>query len=127
LELKTAIAAIKGRWDVRTLTANVEGGGNIDIRMLPLPNQPGRKKLTIHIEQLGRVLSAMGLYANIAGGKLEGEITYDTPDVGGGLLRITDFELKNPPVFVQLLNMLSLEQLLAGTNTTLVKSATIPV
>lgn len=122
-----AVHATKGHWEVQKLAALVDGKSRIAMQMNPLKNQPGRKKLTIDVQDLGHTLTTLGVYDQLGGGHMSGEITYDAPQVGGGLIKIDHFELKNPPVLVQLLSLLSLEQLLAGTTSTLFKTATVPV
>lgn len=125
--LIASVKANKGNWDLQTMSALVDGSYKVNVQMTALKNQPGRKKLTIDVQDLGRTLSSLGIYDQLEHGKMTGEITYDTPDVGGGLIKIENFELKNPPVLVQLLSLLSLEQLLSGTSSTRFRTGTIPV
>lgn len=125
--LATTLKATNGRWDVQKLSTFVDGTSAVNITSTPLRGAPGRKKLVLDIQDLGRTLVVLGVYDKLDHGKLTGEITYDTPDTGTGLVKITNFELKNPPVLVQLLSLLSLEQLLAGTSSTLFKTGEVPL
>ena len=129
-ELQNVVAQLKakhGKWDVQKVAALVNNSAKVNVLMVPLKGQAGRKKLTIDVDNLGLTLDTLGIYDKLARGKMTGEITYDNDNVGGGVIKLSDFELKNPPTLVQLLSLLSLEQLLAGTNSTLFKTATIPV
>ncbi len=119
--------ATKGRWDLQKLTALVNDAHKVNILTTQLRGQAGRKKMTIDIQDLGSTLNAFDIYDKLEHGKLSGEITYDTPEVGGGILTLIDFELKNPPILVQLMSLLSLEQLLSGTSSTKFKTGSIPV
>jgi hypothetical protein len=121
------LTAKKGKWDVEKLMAFVDGSSRISIATTPLKGQPGRKKLSIAVQNLGRTLEVLGIYDKLEHGKMTGEITYDTPEVGGGLIKLEDFELKNPPTLVQLLSLLSLQQLLSGSSSTQFETATVPV
>jgi Protein of unknown function/AsmA-like C-terminal region len=118
--------AVKGRWDVGKLTALVDGK-NIHVVRNALPGQTGRSQMTLVIEDLGRTLDVTGIYSQLNKGRLTGDITYDSRDVGGGVLKIEDFEVKNPPVMMQIMSLLSLEQMFSGSSSTLFKTATIPV
>ena len=118
--------AVKGRWEVGKLDALVDGKRILVVRNT-LPGQPGRSVMTLAIDDLGRALDVTGLYSQLAKGRLTGDITYDSRDVGGGVLKITDFEVKNPPVMMQVMSLLSLEQMFSGSSSTLFKTATIPV
>ncbi len=118
--------AVKGRWEVGKLTALVEGS-KIHIVRNALPGQKGRSQMTLVIDNLGRTLDVTGIYSQLSNGRLTGEITYDSRDVGGGVLKIDDFEVKNPPVMMQVMSLLSLEQMFSGSSSTLFKTATIPV
>lgn len=126
-KVDASVKATNGRWDVQKLVAFVDGSQKVNITTVPLKGQGQRKKLTINIANLGRTLDVLGIYDKLQNGKMSGEITYDTPDVGGGLIRIDDFELKNPPTLVQLLSLLSLEQMLSGSSSTLFEKAVVPV
>lgn len=118
--------AVKGKWEVARLNALVEGK-TIAIVRADLPGQAGRSRMTLAIDDLGRTLDVTGIYSQLSNGKLTGEITYDSREVGGGVLHIENFEVKNPPVMMQVLSLLSLEQLLSGSSSTLFKTATVPV
>ncbi|RYG62230.1 MAG: hypothetical protein EON60_00480 [Alphaproteobacteria bacterium] len=126
-KLDANVKAIKGRWNVQNLKAFVDGKHKVSVISTPLRGQGQRKRLNIDIADLGRTLEVMGVYDKLAHGRMTGEITYDTPEVGGGLIRIDDFELKNPPTLVQLLSLLSLEQLLSGSSSTMFEKAVVPV
>ncbi len=118
--------AVKGRWEVGRLDALVDGK-KIHIVRNALPGQSGRSQMTLVIDDLGRTLDVTGIYSQLAKGRLTGDITYDSRDIGGGVLRIDNFEVKNPPVMMQVMSLLSLEQMFSGTGSTLFKTATIPV
>lgn len=122
-----SLKATKGHWDVQRISALVDGSAKVNVQMVPLKGAAGRKKLIIDVQDLGRTLDALGVYDKLSGGHLSGEIVYDTPDVGGGTIKIENFELKNPPVLVRLLGLLSLEQLLASTGSMFFKTAVVPL
>lgn len=125
--VEALLDANKGRWDIQRFTAMVDGNSAVNVRLVPLRGQPGRRRLTLNADDLGRTLTALGIYDKLKGGKLAGDITYDAPNIGGGLLKLDNFELRNPPTLVKLLSLLSLEQLLSGTDSTLFSHGTIPV
>lgn len=121
------VEGVDGRWDIHQFTAKVNGQANVNVRLVPLEGQGQRRKLTVAVDDLGSTLKALGLYANLKGGRLAGEMTYDTPEVGGGTFTLTSFSLDNAPIVMKLLGLLSLEQLLAGTNNVLFDKAVLPV
>lgn len=121
------VRGVDGRWDINRFTAKVNDKANVDVRLVPLAGQGQRRKLTVAIDDLGSTLRAMGLYANLNGGRLNGEMTYDTPEVGGGTFVLKGFSLDNAPIVMKLLGLLSLEQLLSGTNNVLFDRASLPV
>lgn len=128
--LKNVIAqltASDGRWDIQRFTGNLVGGSSVSIRLVPLKGQGGRRKLTLNIDDLGATLSTLGMYERLKGGKMWGDIVYDSRQVGSGVLKMSHFELDNPPVLVKLLSLVSLQQLLAGTDSVLFSSAVLPV
>ncbi len=126
-KVDASLKATQGRWSVQSLKALVDGKHKVSVVSTPLRGQGQRKRMDIDIADLGRTLSVLGIYDKLEHGRMTGEITYDTPDVGGGLIRIDNFELKNPPTLVQLLSLLSLEQLLSGSSSTLFEKAVVPV
>lgn len=113
--------------DINSFTATHSGGDAVQITESALPGQAGRRKQSIRVENLGGLLRTLDLYHALLGGRLEGEITYDAPNSGGGVLSLRDYELDNPPTLVRLLSMLSLEQLFAGTHKLIFTKAIIPV
>jgi hypothetical protein len=121
------VRGVDGRWDINRFTAKVDNKANVDVRLVPLQGQGQRRKLTVAVDDLGATLKAMGLYANLNGGRLNGEMTYDTPEVGGGTFVLKNFSLDNAPIVMKLLGLLSLEQLLSGTNNVLFDRASLPV
>ncbi|MBI1308735.1 MAG: hypothetical protein GC129_02605 [Proteobacteria bacterium] len=118
------LKAVDGRWDIERFVGNV-GADKVNIRSTGLAG--GKRKLMLNIDNLGAALNTMGLYEPLRGGKLWGDITYDTPDKGKGELHIEKFELKDPPLLMRLLSLISLEQLVAGTDTILFNTAVVPL
>lgn len=116
-----------GRWDVDNLKASVDGGGRIDIALQPIAGQRGRRRLTMDIQNAGQVAKALGFYDRLIGGRLQGEINYDSDEVGAGVLTLKDFELANPPILVSILSLVSLEQLLSGVGSIIFKEARVPL
>lgn len=121
------VKATNGRWNVQNLKALVDGQHKVSVVSTPLRGQGQRRKMDIDIADLGRTLNVLGIYDKLEHGHMTGEITYDTPEVGGGLIRIDNFEVKNPPTLVQLLSLLSLEQLLSGSSSTMFEKGVVPV
>ena len=125
-DVSAALQVAGGEWNVSKFRATVEGTV-IAMERKPLPGQPGRSRMTLAVADLGRTLKALGVYHQLEGGRLNGEMTYDSPTVGGGVVRIEEFTLDNPSLLVQLLSLLSLEQLLSGSTSTMFKQATLPL
>lgn len=113
--------------DINSFTATQAGGELVQVTETALPGQAGRRKQSIRVENLGGLLRTLDIYQPLLGGRLEGEITYDAPKSGGGVLSLRDFELDNPPTLVRLLSLLSLEQLFAGTDKLIFTKAIIPI
>lgn len=126
-QVKGQMNARNGRWDIQHLSGLVNGQSKVSIRLVPIARQGERRKLSLNVDDLGATLSTLGIYQRLQGGRLNGDITYDSPQVGGGVLKVTDFSLQNPPIMMQILSLVSLEQLVAGTDSTLFKTATLPV
>jgi hypothetical protein len=122
--LVAGLTARNGRWNLRTLQAKVDGNP-VNVASTMLADK--RERMSVNVADLGKLLRALGLYQDLRGGRLSGDITYDAPGVGGGVLEMKKFEVANPPVLVRLLGMLSLQQLLAGGDSTLFDSAEIPL
>lgn len=123
--VKAYLKAEDGKWAVQDLKADVQDGGKVDINTTKLGG--GRERLAVAVENLGQLLTVTGIYDKLKGGKISGEINYDTPSVGGGVLTMYDFELNKPPTLVKLLGMLSLTQLLEGVDSIIFRKATIPL
>jgi len=127
LDGMSAVILLKnGDWAVQKLNATVEGTP-VALERKPLPGQPDRSRMTVAVADLGRTLKALGVYHSLEGGRLQGEMNYDSPTVGGGVVRIEEFTLDNPSLLVQILSLLSLEQLLSGSSSTMFKQATLPL
>ncbi len=107
-----------GAWDITRLQGQT-AGGSLNIRR-------SNKGLEVNLENAGAVLQALGLYARVKGGKIFGTLRGPSHALAGEL-KITDFELKNPPTFLKILGLLSLEQLVAGTDTTKFTNGVIPL
>jgi hypothetical protein len=118
------LAANAGKWEIHQFTAKVEGN---PVSVVSTNSADGRRKLNVNIENTGQLLRGLGLYKDLRDGRLAGEINYDSPDVGAGVLQMKHFELANPPVLVRLLGLLSLPQLIAGTDSVLFDKASIPL
>ncbi|NBV54199.1 MAG: DUF3971 domain-containing protein [Proteobacteria bacterium] len=112
-------------WDIERLTGVVEGGSQVSLRMIN--SGRNQRKLMLNIENVGTTLAALGIYGSLRGGKLWGDIVYTAPQVGSGQLKMEGFELKNPPLMMKILGLISLEQLVAGTDTTLFQRAVLPL
>jgi hypothetical protein len=118
------LVARDGRWEINNFVAKIGGNG---VSVVSSQNTDKRRKLTVNVENTGQVLRALGFYKDLRDGRLSGEINYDTPDIGAGVLEMKKFELSNPPVLVRLLGLLSLPQLIAGTDSVLFDKASIPL
>jgi hypothetical protein len=118
------LAANAGKWEIHQFTAKVEGN---PVSVVSTNGGDGRRKLNVSIDNTGQLLRALGLYKDLRNGRMAGEINYDSPDVGAGVLQMKHFELANPPVLVRLLGLLSLPQLIAGTDSVLFDKANIPL
>lgn len=111
-------------WDPTTFAANILNGSRIRLTQ----NGPPRKQvLNVQIDDLGQTLRVLGAYENLQGGKLEGSITYTGPRTGQGRLTLTNFELRRMPTLMRLLSLISLEQLVAGTDTLIFNKAIFPI
>ncbi|PIZ30465.1 MAG: hypothetical protein COY40_04525, partial [Alphaproteobacteria bacterium CG_4_10_14_0_8_um_filter_53_9] len=121
------VGAKEGHYDLRRFTGRLGEDGHVNIRREPLEGQPGRSVMKVNVERLGDVLNSLGLYDKLKGGSLFGEIFYDAPDVGGGVLTLRSFELKKPPLLMQILGLISLQQLVAGTDAVLFERGEFPV
>jgi hypothetical protein len=114
-----------GHWKARRFKAVLDGSSTIAIRTVELGGT--KSKLMVHIDDLGRALNALGLYDKLTGGLLKGSLIYTDDTHATGTFRLTRFELKNPPILMRLLSLLSLQQLVAGSDGTLFEAAEIPV
>ena len=123
--VKASLNAREGRWDIERFEGVVDGTLAVSIRLMPIGG--GKRKLTLNAADLGRTLASLGIYDKLRGGTLFGDIIYDTPSRGKGQLKLLDFQLINPPTLMKLLGLLSLEQLVAGTDSTKFNRATLPV
>ncbi len=110
----------QGPWDVTRVVGDVEAGGRLSI-----VRQGNR--LNLNIPNLGRTLEVFGLYDKLKGGTLFGTLVYGTPTQASGELKLNDFELRNPPTMLKILGLLSLEQLVAGTDGTKFTNGRIPL
>lgn len=126
-DVSAQLNARDGKWDIERFVSVLPSGAKVNVRLVPLQGQGERRKLTLNVDNLGETLTTLGLYDKLSGGKMWGEITYDTPTVGGGVLKVERFELRNPPVLMKLLSLISLQQLVAGTDGTIFDHATLPV
>lgn len=124
-DVDARLSVSNGKWDVARFVARVAGGGGVALRTTQLGG--GRHKLSINIDDAGQTLAGLGLYENLAKGKLWGEVLYTTPKTASGILKMEGFELKNPPILMSLLGLMSLQQLVAGTDSTLFDHAVIPL
>jgi hypothetical protein len=124
---KAVLTSTNNVVDIGSVNATHNGGKLVQVTQTPLAGQPGRRRMTVNIQDLGGLLNTLDLYNRLVGGTLSGEINYDAPKTGGGVLTLSRFELDNPPVLVRLLSLLSLQQLLAGTDRLMFDKATIPV
>ncbi len=108
------------RWQLQRLTGQVAGGGSVS-----LLRQGNR--LTVNVPNLGETLKTTGVYDRLEGGQLFGTLVYRTPTEAVGELKLLDFSLKNPPTMMKVLGLLSLEQLVAGTDSTKFNRAILPM
>jgi hypothetical protein len=111
-------------WDPTTFAANILNGSRI---RLTQKGPPRKQVLNVQIDDLGQTLRVLGAYDNLQGGKLAGSITYTGPRTGQGRLTLTNFELRRMPTLMRLLSLISLEQLVAGTDTLIFNKAIFPV
>ncbi|MFZ2587171.1 MAG: DUF3971 domain-containing protein [Alphaproteobacteria bacterium] len=125
-QVKANVQRRSNVWELGDITALAEGS-TVRVEEIPLPGQTGRRKLRFNIANLGTLLAITDVYSLLKNGILEGELTYDTPTVAGGVLTLRKFELDNPPLLAKLLGLLSLQQLFSGTDTLLFDKAIIPV
>lgn len=112
--------------DIGSLTG-VVNGQRVAITQTLLPGQVGRRRLAFDVSSLGDLLNVVGLYDKMIDGQLTGDITYDAPGIGGGVLTIKNFKLDNPPLLARVLSLLSLEQILRGTDKLVFDKAIIPI
>jgi hypothetical protein len=98
----------------------VAGGGRVSV-----VRQGNR--LNVNVPNLGQLLQSFGFYEKLKGGTLFGTLVYRTPNVASGELKLNDFELRNPPTMMKILGLLSLEQLVAGTDTTKFANGKLPL
>ena len=107
------------RWQLQRLTGVVDGGG-VNIRK-------NGARMDINIDNLGRTLEVFGLYDKLKEGRVNGSLAIVGPESYRGEVRIESFELRNPPTMMKILGLLSLEQLVAGTDTTKFSKGRIPL
>lgn len=117
--------AARGVWNITRFVAQVDGEHVVNVAETPLAN--GGRRLGLSMTNVGRTLAVLGLYDKLRGGTMAGDITYSTADTGKGTLFMDNFELLNPPLLVRLLGLMSLQQLVAGTDSVLFDKARIPV
>jgi hypothetical protein len=110
----------RGRWQLERVEGDVTEGGRVQI------SRQGNR-LRVQVPNLGRTLEVFGLYDKLKGGTLFGTLIYRTPTLAVGDLKLNDFALKNPPTLMKILGLLSLEQLVAGTDSTKFNKAKLPV
>lgn len=125
--LKASFSRRGGVWDVDHLSAMANGQSAVNVTTQSLAGQPGRRRMGVNIQNLGQLLAITNVYDRLLGGRLEGQINYDAPTVGGGVLVLRDFQLDNPPTLVRLLSLLSLPQLLEGTDKLRFDKGTFPL
>jgi hypothetical protein len=113
-------AVMQGRWQLQRVGGEVQNGGRISIL------RQGNR-LNINVPNLGRTLDVFGVYDKLKDGTLFGTLTYSTPTRASGELKLNNFELRNPPTMMKILGLLSLEQLVAGTDTTKFAAGKIPL
>lgn len=104
-------AVQQGRWQLQRVVGEVQDGGRVSV-----VRQGNR--LNINVPNLGRTLAVFGVYDKLKDGTLFGTLTYSTPTRASGELKLNNFEVRNPPTMMKILGLLSLEQLVAGTDTT---------
>jgi hypothetical protein len=124
LNVRGQLKRTQNVWDPTTLSANILNGSRI---RLSQNGPPRRQVLNVQIDDLGQTLRVLGAYENLQGGKLAGSITYTGPRTGQGRLTMTNFELRRMPTLMRLLSLVSLEQLVAGTDTLIFNKAIFPV
>lgn len=112
--------------DLELLQA-LNNGKKVNVVQTKLPGGKDRRRMSVNIEDLGGLLNTLDIYEPLRNGKLEGDIIYDAPRTGSGRLTLTNFQLHNPPTLARLLSLLSLEQLLSGTDELMFDKATIPL
>jgi hypothetical protein len=113
-------AVVQGRWQLQRVGGEVQNGGRMSIL------RQGNR-LNINVPNLGRTLEVFGVYDKLKDGTLFGTLTYSTPTRASGELKLNNFELRNPPTMMKILGLLSLEQLVAGTDTTKFATGKIPL
>ncbi|MCP5404718.1 MAG: hypothetical protein H6922_00620 [Pseudomonadaceae bacterium] len=123
--LKASLSRRNKVWEVEQLTARANGQNPVNVQTVPLGG--GRRRMNVDIANLGQLLAITDVYPRMLGGHLQGQLNYDAPNVAGGVMTLRDFELDNPPTLVRLLSLLSLEQLLAGTDKLKFNRATLPM
>lgn len=119
-DVKADLREQAGTWQVQTLQGTAPPDGKLDVR------REGNV-LKVRAQDLGQVLRALGAYDKLRGGTLSGDLTYSAAGVAEGTLLVEKFELDNPPVLVKLLGLLSLQQLLSGTDSVLFDKAWLPL
>lgn len=116
--LNLEAATRNGVWDIKTLRGTGAGGVINIHRSGPV--------LDINIKNLGAILTTTGFYKGLKDGDLFGQLRGSGSTLSGEL-KLTGFEVRNPPVMLKILGLLSLEQLVAGTDTTKFNSGKIPL
>ncbi len=111
-DVSGALVREDGHWSSVDLTGVVDGGGTVVFRIAP--DAEGRRRLFASADDAGAMLSALGLYDDMRGGRLTITGVYQDQRPSrplSGRLLITDYHVRNAPTLAQVLGLMALTEI----------------